>query len=122
MNLFVIGGFECPIKAPFPTHVPPVLAERGTQGFRRVFHDANMRAVKVPGETEWINKPTDILQKTSIIRCKPVTYSPGDQVIFLGNSKLLVTSSKFRILLALAPHFFSQRYVMALRTLINAIF
>jgi len=121
MKLVVVGGFECPVKAPFPIHVPPVIAEQSQLGFRRVFHDADMRPVDVPGEPEWMKNSTAMLEKISIIRCDPVMYSPGDQVIFLGKRKLLVTSSKVRILLYLVPHVLSPRCATALRTLLNAI-
>ena len=119
MKLVVVGAFECPARVPFPSHVPPILAEYGSQGFRRVFYDAELRPVEIAGEVEWKKQSTQILPKISIIRCSPTYYSVGDQVIYLGASKLIVTSSKLKILYVLLPHIFSPRWPRALVTLLN---
>lgn len=119
MKLVVIGAFECAKKAPFPSHVPPILAEQSTQGFRRVFYDAYLNPLETSSEAEWEQQSQDLLKHISVIRIKPKPYAPGDQIVYLGGRKLIVTSNKFRIVFLLLPHVFSRRLFRALRTIAN---
>lgn len=120
MKIVVIGAFECPERAPFPSHVPPILAEHGPQGFRRAFYDMSFNIVDTPGEDIWVSRPQDILPNISVIRTKPRKYDPGDQVVYLGNSTLIVTHKKFYVLLHALPHIFSRRFSRAVQTIANA--
>lgn len=119
MDLVVIGAFECSEKAPFPSHFPPILAERSSQGFRRVFYDSSLNVVELPNEAQWELKSNDILKNLSVIRTDPIPYSPRDQVVYLGNGKLIVTSKKIRIVLWVLPHLFSRRFWRALQSILN---
>lgn len=119
MKLVVIGAFENAEKAPFPSHVPPILAERGSLGFRRVFYNAAMIPIEVPGEIKWKKKAEDMLNVISVIRIVPQPFRIGDQVIYLGNSKLLVGSNKLLLSLRLLPHVFSRRFLRAVITIMN---
>jgi len=122
MKLVVIGAFECAKKAPFPSHVPPILAEQGIQGFRRVFYDAYLHPFETNSDAAWEPQSRDLLKHISVIRSKPKPYVPGDQVVFLGGDNLIVDSSKIRILFLLLPHVFSRRMFRALRTAGNVCF
>ncbi len=85
MKLVVIGAFECAGKAPFPSHVPPILAEQRSQGFRRVFYDSSITPLETPVEGRWEQQSEDLLKHISAIRIGPKPYVPGDQVVYLGD-------------------------------------
>lgn len=119
MKLVVIGAFECAKKVPYPSHVPPILAEQGTLGFRRVFYDASLNPFETNSEARWEKQSRDLLKHISVIRTKPKPYVPGDQVVYLGGDNLIVDSSKIKISFLLLPHVFSRRMFRALRTIGN---
>lgn len=119
MKIFVIGAFECEKKTPFPSHVPPILAEHSTEGFRRIFYNASITPLDVPGKREWEQQPENLLKYISAIRIAPQAFRLGDQVIYLGNKKLLVGRNKFFLSLRLIPHVFSHRFFRAVLTIVN---
>ncbi len=122
MKLVVIGAFECAKKAPFPSHVPPILAEQSTLGFRRVFYDASLNPLETTSDAGWEQQSQTLLKHISVIRTKPKPYVPGDQIVYLGGDNLIVDSRKIRISFLLLPHVFSRRLFIALRTLGNVYF
>lgn len=119
MELVVIGAFECSQKCPFPTHVPPILAERSEFGFRRIFYDQSITPLNCDHDDNWQKLPNDILNNISVIRVEPIIYRPGDQVIYLGSGVLAVDSSKVKLCLLLVRHIFSRRCFLTLRTVLN---
>ena len=119
MKLVVIGAFECGKKAPFPSHVPPILAEQSAQGFRRVFYDASLNPLETGIDATWELHSRDLLEHISAIRISPKPYTPGDQIVYLGRGNLIVSSSKIKISLLLLPHVFSGRLIRALQTMTN---
>lgn len=119
-KLVVIGAFECPERSPFPSHLPPIIAENGCRGFRRIFYNAEFKAVEVPGSSDWKDDPREILKPISAVRTDPISYQDGDQVVYLGKGKILVTSSILLIFCSLVPHILSRRWRLALRTLVNS--
>jgi hypothetical protein len=119
MKLVVIGAFECAKKAPFPSHVPPILAEQSSQGFRRVFYDASLNPFETSSEGGWEQHSQDLLKHLSVIRTEPKPYAPGNQIVYLGDGNLIIDSSKIRISFLLLPHVFSRRFFRTLRTFVN---
>lgn len=121
MPLLLIGAFECPDKAPFPSHVPPLIAEKTELGYRRVFYDWSGNPMETPGDNNWVENPKDILKNVSIIRVDEQSYAIGNQVIYLGRGRIISEKNKLKIITKLLPFLFSIRALCTLRTIANML-
>ncbi len=117
--LWVIGAFDHPDLTPYPTHVRPILAKRRGDRFARVFSQiGSPRPYDKHSPLEFLNLK-DILPYSNFIRCEPVKFEGGDQIIYLGNNKIISESKIFKIYLKVTPFVFLYRFRLAILTLLN---
>jgi hypothetical protein len=124
---YVVGVFEDFRLDVFPTHVPPIVAQYGAEGYRRwnyqITAPYEIQLLEPVGE--YRSAPEKLFPVFTYRACEPKKFSTTCQVIALSPTDIVVETSRVRIvatlLLAAIRNVRNRRYrARAWRTMVNA--